>query len=368
MRRGTLVIVVFVLLAAVIVGVSLFFRNQPPVQITIAVDPLAESWLRIMQREFNASDTRLANSRRVQVNLTVVNDLDVWRSPSWNTQNHPDGWLPSSTAAVTYANAELNNVLQTIQPSTGRTLLIWGGYASRVNALTEDGTMALDWERVITAAGVRQWTSLGGESRWGNLKLAFPLADRTAAGLAVLFSGAAAVADNPALTGGNTRSTEFQQDMQTVIDSVPNFNTIGADVAAFTARGLASVDIAIGPESQWLQNLSAITRNEAVMFSYPEYTFVFDFPLAAWQDANTPAETREAVEAFGAWLMQPEQQRAASRFGLRPAEGTPMEADDLFVGADQYGIQRNPALLNIVQPPDRSAAQSLIQWFSTAAR
>ena len=46
MRRGTIFLILFIVIVAGIIGLSTFLQNQPPVEITVAVNPLAEEWVR----------------------------------------------------------------------------------------------------------------------------------------------------------------------------------------------------------------------------------------------------------------------------------------------------------------------------------
>lgn len=362
MKRGTIFLALFVLVAGGIVGASLFLRNQPPIEVDVVVDPLIEPWARQAAEAFNNSETLVNGTRRVQVNIVqVVDDVAVWRSGStvsWTINDHPDGWLPTSSVSIGYTNAY---PFETLQPSLAKTPIIFGGYSSRVNVLTDDGNRPLTWDDVIHAAETVFWDDLGGDSNWRFVNLAFSLPDQTMSGLAVLFSGAAAVNDTFTLTGDNVRG-DFQTMFEPMIRSVPNFNTIGSDVAAFVARGSASADIGIGPESQWLLNLSALSRSEEVRFSYPEYAFVFDFPLALWQDTNTTSDERAALEAFGNWLMDSAQQNSLPTYGLRPASGNVGTAA-IFTNAEQYGIQLNPDFSQLIEAPNLNSTQGVITWF-----
>jgi hypothetical protein len=295
MRRGTVFLLLFILFVAGVIGISQFLRTQPPLSITVAVDPLAVDWVREAANRFNASNPLVNGTQRVQVEVSVVGDMDVWEGESnWTTQNHPNGWIPSSSVSLSYAQ-NANVPMQLVADSTARTLLVWGGYASRVNIITENGTSPFDWDTVQRAAEAESWEKLGGDRNWGFVKLAFPIPDSTMTGLAALFSGAANFNNTADLSGGATRGTEFYDWLTPIIASVPNFQTLGADVAKTVARGPSTVEIALLPESQWLLNLSAMTSNEPIILSYPAYDFVFDFPVARWDDLQTTDTERAAV-------------------------------------------------------------------------
>ncbi len=369
MKRGTIVLVIFGVIAAIVVGVSVFLQNQPPIEITIAVDPLAEDWVRDAADAFNDTDTLVNGTRRIQVNVTTISDLDVWRSTRtdfWTAENHPTGWIPASSASVDYATGA-NLPIDIVVESTARTLLVWGGYSARVNLLTNDGTTTLDWADVVLAAETEAWSELGGSSGFVNLALLLP--DRTMGGLASLFSAAATFNDSATITNGAVRDSDFYAWLEPVINSVQNFNTIGSDIAQFTARGgTNSVDIAIGPEVQWLNGLDGIIRNAEMQFSYPAYNVIFDFPVAMWEDAATTSDERAGVRAFGEFLQGTGQQQNAVNFGLRPITGNPPATAPLFVAGAEYGIQIDAPITESVTSPSATDVQSLLQWFGNAQR
>lgn len=369
MRRGTIVILIFVLAAAGIVAASTLLQNQPAVTLTIAVDPLIEEWVRSSVNEFNATNPVVGAGRRVQFSTTtleVVDDFRVWSGGvTWTSASHPDVWIASSSASVLWAQNRFSAV-QVIEPSLAQTPLVWGGYSSRVNLLTNGAANPLDWDAVATAAADGgNWRELGGQAGWGFLKSAFSLPDQTMSGVAALMVAAAEYGNTAQVASAQFTNPSFRQWLTPVFETI-NFSTIGNDPAAFVARGTASADVAIAPESLWLQNLSGITRNEAIRLNYPEYTFVFDFPLTAWNDATVPDETRSAAARLGDWLMSAPQQAKLTQYGLRPINKMIDTTDTLFTQAEQYGIQPNPTFTNVLATPPLVDVQGLIRWFQSA--
>ncbi len=364
MRRGTLVFIVFVLVVAAVVGASQFLRSQPPAEFTVAVNPLAAEWVRAAVNSFNATNPVVNSTQRIQFTVTVTDDLPVWQgSANWTTENHPAVWIPAATASVNYAE---RYAVQT--PSVAQTPLVWGGYASRVAVATANSGQSLDWPTVQAAAEAASWSSIGGESGWRFVKFAFARPDQAMSGVAALFSSAASFSNSESITGNPIRA-EFREWFTPVVESVPSFQTLGADPAAAMARGPSTVEIALLPESQWLLNVNGLTGNEPLVFSYPAYQFLLDFPLARWDDATLNPEVEQAaVSALSQWLLSANQQAQLTQYGLRPASGEVPATASLFTAAEQYGIQLEPELGTLVQPPTRSETLSLLQWFSQTVR
>lgn len=364
MRRTTVVLIIFAVLAALVIGVSQFLRAQPPIEVTVAVNPLAERWVRAAVERLNATDPLVAATRRVRFNISVVDDLAVWsdeRRVNWTPENHPAVWIPAAAVSVDYA-ASARLPFAVVADSVARTPLVWGGFSSRVNVLTNDGAEPFDWTAVAAAAEAASWSALGGPSNWQFVKLAFDRPDRSMSGFAVLLTGAAAFAESPDVTQAITNGAGFRAWFAPVGESVANFNTLGADAAAAMAsRGASVAEIGLLPESRWLANLDGLTRHEPVVLAYPAYPFVFDFPVARW--ANASAEETEAAQLLATWLLAAAQQQSAVDVGLRPATGAVPEGARLFNAAYDYGILPDPDLSAAVAGLSRTEAQRLLQWF-----
>ncbi len=366
MRRGTVIVFIFVILAAVVVGVSQFLQRQPPTEFALVVSPLAADWARDAVARFNDTAPVVNATQRVQFTVTTLDDLAVWQdAPGWTPENRPAAWLPASSVSVAYSPR-----FDALIPSLARTPLVWGAYQSRADVVTSRGERPLDWDAVQAAAAAESWAALdGGRAEWRFVKLAFQRPDQTMSGLAALFTAAADFASAASVTGSAVRDSAFRAWLEPVIASVPSFQTLGADPAAAMARGPSTVEIALLPESLWLKNLNGLVSSEAVAFAYPQFQFVLDFPLAGWANAAEVTDTeRAAVRALADWLAAPAQQAALPDYGLRPAHTEPGADARLFANAAPYGILLAPDYGQAVQAPARTEAQSLIQWFVTTQR
>src|SRR6185295_12012785 len=134
----------------------------------------------------------------------------------WTANNHPIAWIPASSLSVGYAKD--NGVpLVSMTNSLARTPLVWGGYVSRVDVLTNKGALPLDWPAVEAAAAKESWSAIGGQSDWRFIKLGFGQPGRKIGGLAALYTGAAARAQNEVLTAGSVGADVFRIWMLPVI-------------------------------------------------------------------------------------------------------------------------------------------------------
>lgn len=360
--RATIVLVLFVVIVAAIIGLSQFLQNQPPVEITIAVNPMAKDWMQSVITDFNDSDTFVNGTTPIHVSMTTASDVAVWESGvDWTIDSHPDIWLPASSASVSYVPSNVRYNI--ITDSVARSPLVWGGFESRVSILSETGT--LDWDVVAEAVQNNDgnWADLGGQSSWGFLKLAYARPSSDIAGLAVLFSGAGHFTNATTLERPALLAADFNQTMNAIVDSVPNFQTLGADPAATMAsRGTSVAEIALLPEVLWLNNLDDLGGSDSIIFSYPSTQFILDFPLAMWDDNNVSDNTRAAVGAFADYVAGVGQ-RSVADFGLRPADSEPTDDDLRFASGISFGIILEPDYGQVVTAPDRNTMDTLLERF-----
>ncbi|MBZ0286754.1 MAG: hypothetical protein K8I30_04000, partial [Anaerolineae bacterium] len=127
MRRGSIFVILFIVVAAGVIGASQFLRSQPPTEYTIAVDPLAVPWVENAVAGLNATSPVVNGTQRVQFKVTPVDDLELWGGQRlWTTTNHPLAWIPASSLSLNFATE--NGVSVTgVTDSLARTPLVWGG-------------------------------------------------------------------------------------------------------------------------------------------------------------------------------------------------------------------------------------------------
>ncbi|GAB4320088.1 MAG: hypothetical protein Kow00117_09680 [Phototrophicales bacterium] len=362
MRRGTIFPILFIIISAAIVGSGLILNNQgaktnDPIQLSIAVSPLAESWLQQATQAFNAKEVNI-DGRVVVIDLTTtIDDTQAW--DLWTTTNHPDLWIPAARFSIEVSSGEFS----VLSESVAKTPIIWMGYQSRVDALTTNGQKLFDWQTVIDGAALESWGAIAPEySQLDFINIALAPADKDITGLAALISAAADTNSTNNIAAAQLRGT-FRDRLIPVLNALQPY--IGS-LESYVARP-NTVHLAIGAESVWLTNLTSFIRNEPVQFSYPAYTVLLDFPVAIWDDTewdDTEQTKRAAAQAFVDWLLEPEQQAIITSYGLRPAVGAPTLSDSLFANAQIYGIELNPTF-NVVQLQVSSGdIQGLLAWFN----
>lgn len=352
--RTTLVLVIFVAVIATIFGVNQFVQSQPPLEITVVVDPLAEDWVTTAAQNYNNNNLIIANSVRVQVNVQVADDLDIWRGNSgWNSQNHPDAWIPSSSQSFAYMPSSLP--FEIVNDSLVYTPLVWGGFQNRVNIITENGTRPFDWQAVQAVAETASW------SDGGFVNMAINWASSSMSGVGALSSASASYQQNSTITRSLLTDSNFVAWFAPIRESVLNSERLGGNPAQVMAtRGSSAADFALLPEAQWLIELDNLTaNNRAFSFSYPAYQYPLDFPIALWDDAQVTANQRTAVQSFADFLAN-DGQSIAIEYGFRPTNTVIDSSADLFAQAERYGILLSLPASEVVSISDRGTIDAII--------
>jgi hypothetical protein len=302
----------------------------------VAVSPLAREWVEGAVQSYNGQRHQV-DGRVVEITLEVQDGLPIWSTPGkWSTVTHPLIWIPEISAAVGYAN-EVGLRFSVLHPSLVSTVMMWGAPADRAQVIASRYG-GLDWSSVQQASTL-SWEEIGGSTEWGFFKPGFAQPDRYTSGMAALLVAAAGFHNQAALNTSMLDDPALVSWLKPVVESVPDFATLGASPAeTMAARGASVADVALLPESEWLANYRGLTSKVGSMtFVYPAYQFWFDFPFTVWDGADVSQQERTAAQDFLSFLLSDDQQRRAANFGLRQADGLPA-AFTLFDQATSAGV------------------------------
>lgn len=360
MRRSTLVFGLFFLMIAGIVGYNMFLRNQPPLEFTMAVDPIAETWVNALAKGFNARNVTDASGARLQIRVDATrNDVSVWQGRvNWTSDNHPLAWISTTGWIAEYAPNNL--MFSIVEPSLATSPLVWGGFRSRVDIMTQN-TLPFDWQTVRTTAAAERWDALGAPTNWGFVNMGIDWPPSSASGVNALATMLATYSDSAALSGATFSQAAFTTWFAPLKTATQTSERLGESPAsAMGSRGLVVAGFALLPEFEWLGNLSALTQQEAMVFAYPLYQTSLDFPLSIWEDSKTTDAERQAVRAFADYVLSADGQKLTQQAGLRPT-GVPLDATTgLFAQGAPYGLTATlPASTPVTF--DRSIAEQLVR-------
>lgn len=357
--RTTIILVIFLVVIAAIFGLNQAIR-QDPLEITIAVDPLAENWIQAAAQEYNASNTLIGNGTiPVQIKIIIEDDLDIWRgNPNWGSSNHPQAWIASSQASINYLPPNLP--FRALHQSLARTPLVWGGFENRVFWVRDEDSRSFDWSAVQDISVAQSWQNLGAANESGNINMALNWPANSMAGIGALMTSAADYGQTPILSRELLNEADFTDWFFPISETLYNSRTLGGNPAeTMASRGTSAADYALLPEVQWLLSVDDLA-DDGFVFNYPAYQFVLDFPMARWEDTQTKDDEKAAVASFGEFLAGERGQALALEHGLRPVNSEPDENATLFSNGQAYGIQLTPDYGQIVEAPSRGLVDLVI--------
>jgi hypothetical protein len=311
--------------------------NKGPIEITVAVSPLAAEWVEGAVQSYNGRRHQV-DGRVVEITLEIQDSLPIWSAPGkWSMASHPLIWIPEMSAAVEYAN-EVGLRFSILHPSLASTVMMWGAPADRAQAI-EHQFSGLNWDSIQQASTISRWEQMGGQAEWGFFKPGFAQPDRYTSGMAALLVAAAEFHNQVALDPSVLDDPNLRDRLKPVVESVPSFPTLGAHPAeTIAARGASVADVALLPESEWLANYRGLTSKVGpLVFVYPVYQFWFDLPFSVWDGADVSQQERMAAQDFLSFLLTDDQQRQAANVGLRQADGIPA-VSTLFDQAGSAGV------------------------------
>ena len=333
-----------------------------PITLRVAVSTVAETWVSDAIDAYNATNP-VVSGRAVTVQIVRQDSLPVWANSNgiWSAQNHPQVWIPEASYELAFAD-EIRLNYEAYKPSLAQTPIIWGAYQSR-SSIIMDTYGEFTANAVQQAAAVERWDAIGGNTRWGFIKIAFARPDSTSSGFASLLTLSGEYGNTTRLTSTLMGDSALHTWLEPVIAAVPNFATLGLDPAATMATRAGTADIGLLPESQWLLHYDVLSQSEPFELYYPVNAVVLDFPYTIWNGTETTETERRAAQAFGDYLMSDDQQRNAGESGLRPSKLTQLSEFAPFRNAGD-AVQSDYSA-SVISPENRPAMLSFLNWFGS---
>ena len=409
MKRSRIVFLAIVGVAIVIVGIALALRatnrEQPlvvtpkgPIQVRILTALPVEPWVRAAAEQFNREKHKL-EGEVIQVEIVAMDGLTALGKYDRNEfgaldagadvenltpeqqqalDRFPTAWIPDSRYLPELANAAYKERLgRDVFLTDGEyrakpvalSLSSWGIYQSRADVL--DRTFGdVSWQTVHDAATAKGgWPELGGQDSWGFFKLVVPDPRKNVGGLTAMISAAGEYYDRPSISTEDVTNPDFQTWLEETLSATTDLSGASAYTAEdFALFGYSQGDGGLLLESDLLNNMQGILNRwgEPLSIRYPTYVTWFDFPLTIWIGPETSALEKNAALEFERYLLSPDVQRTALKYGLRPvnADVPVTDAEDSpFVQWQDQGVAAVVPRTSAMRSPDRDVLQTLLRWF-----
>jgi hypothetical protein len=396
MNRTRWVFFVIIGLAVVTVGAAVVFIVLPglqndqtslggeeidtsqPIEVTVVTALSIEPWIREAAARFNQERAVLEDTGQV-IHVTII-PMDGLAAKSKFEREEmdpvPTAWIPDNRYLTELVNATFKerlgrDVFLTDGEYRGRpiavTLLAWGIYESRAQALEQTyGT--IDWQVIHDAAvNSEGWDALGGQEEWGFFKLAISNPRKNVSGLGAMVAAAGEYYDQTNISVDEVNSNDFQDWLAEIMGSMSDLSGGTYTVQDLALFGYTTGDAGQLLESDLLLNMEGIQTRWAdpLRIVYPKYVTWYDFPFTVWIGPETTADQKNAAIVFEEFLLSDPIQEEALSYGLRPVSpNVPVDGpDSLFTRWQSQGAQTVVPRTTAMRPPDRQILQDLLRFF-----
>jgi len=348
------------------------------VEISVVTALSIEPWIRDAANQFN-QDRHILEDTGQPINVTII-PMDGLAAKSRLEREEmdpmPTAWIPDSRYLTELVNATFKerlgrDVFLTDGEYRGRpvaiTLLAWGIYESRAQAL-EQTYGAINWQAIHDAAvNPDGWNALGGKEEWGFFKLAISNPRKNVNGLGAMVAAAGGYYDRTGINVEDVNSNDFQDWLAEIMSSMSDLSGGTYTVQDLALFGYTTGDAGQLLESDLLLNMEGIQTRWAdpLRIVYPQYVTWFDFPFTVWIGPETTASQKNAALVFEEYLLSDPIQQRALAYGLRPVSpNIPVDGtDSLFIRWESQGAQTVIPRTTAMRSPDRDVLQDLLRFF-----
>ncbi len=352
--------------------------TSQPVEVTVITALSIEPWIRVAADQFN-QEAHILEDTGQTIHVTII-PMDGLAAKSKFEREEmdpiPTAWIPDSRYLTELVNATFKerlgrDVFLTDGEYRGRpiavTLLAWGIYESRAQAL-EQTFGEINWQVIHDAATNSDgWDALGGREEWGFFKLAISNPRKNVSGLGAMVAAAGEYYDQTSIGVDNVNGNAFQDWLAEIMGSMSDLSGGTYTVQDLALFGYTTGDAGQLLESDLLLNMEGIqTRwDDPLRIVYPKYVTWFDFPFTVWIGPETTADQKNAAIVFEEFLLSDSVQERALSFGLRPVSpNVPVDGpDSLFIRWQDQGAQVVVPRTTAMRSPDRQALQDLLRFF-----
>jgi len=352
--------------------------TSQPIEVSVVTALSIEPWIREAAEQFNQEKQILADTGQV-IHVTII-PLDGLAAKGRFEREEfdpvPTAWIPDSRYLTELVNATFKerlgrDVFLTDGEYRGRpvaiTLLAWGIYDSRAQAL-EQTFGEINWQIIHDAAvNAEGWDALGGQEDWGFFKLAISNPRKNVSGLGAMVAAAGEFYDHTSISTDEVNSNDFQDWLAEIMGSMSDLSGGTYTVQDLALFGYTTGDAGQLLESDLLLNMEGIQTRWAdpLRIVYPKYVTWFDFPFTVWIGPETTADQKNAALVFQEFLLSTTIQERALAYGLRPVSpSVPIDGpDSLFIRWESQGARTVVPRTTAMRSPDRQVLQDLLRFF-----
>jgi ABC-type sulfate transport system substrate-binding protein len=267
----------------------------------------------------------------IKVNLVGKGSLEAAQS-ILDGQLTPTVWSPADTMAVNLLESDwqTKNHADIIATSGGDaaqplllTPVVFVAWEDRANVLLKASGGSISWKAINKAVTSTQgWPAIGGQGRWGFVKLGHTDPTKSNSGLAALYLMSLEFYNKPKLQIEDLLDAKYQDFIKGTEKGVTKFeSSTGIFMTDMVRFGPSKYDIAVVYESLAISELAnAEGRWGKLKVYYPSTTIWSDHPMALLQGSWVTPAQQAAGRTYIAYLRSKPAQQRALEFGFRPAD------------------------------------------------
>lgn len=253
------------------------------------------------------------------------------------------------------------------------TPLVFVAWEERARVLMRENNGEITWRAIHKAATAPGgWSSAGGKSEWGFVKLGHTDPTRSNSGLQAVMLMALEHTGKPTLETSDTVDPKVQTFVRQIEKAVPSFEaSTGTFMTEMVRFGPSKYDLAVVYENLAISQIdTAQARWGALRVYYPKTTMWSDHPAAVLTaEWVTPAQ-RAAGHLWLAHLRSRAMQERALSFGFRPGDTSvavrTSDPQNPFTRFARYGVRVD--VPHAARTPDATVARNVTtMWTRTAA-
>lgn len=298
---------------------------EPGSEIQVVYSTEKKDWIEAVTADFNKAHPE------IKVSLVGKGSIDAAQA-ILDGQLQPTVWSPADSMVMNLLTSDWQTKNHaSIVAASGDdaaqplvlTPLVFVAWEDRANALMKSSGGTIGWKSIHKAVTSTQgWLAIGGQGRWGFVKLGHTDPTKSNSGLEALYLMSLEYWGKPKLDVEDLLDPKYQEFVKGIEKGVTKFeNSTGTFMTDMVRFGPSKFDIAVVYESLAISQLAdAAGRWGKLKVYYPSTTIWSDHPVALL-DAPwvTPAQKTAARQYIAYLRSKPAQQRALE-YGFRPAD------------------------------------------------
>lgn len=300
-----------------------------PVEVSVYSSDTKEDWLDAVAEAFNDAGYTTSAGHPIRINLYHVKSGSSMQD-ILDGKIQPIVWSPGEQSWVDQINRRwTDRYRRPLIPAACRdTVRVPIGFAMvRPMAEAMDWPEPIGWEDILALASAPEGWAGYGHPEWGRPKFGHTHPDHSNSGLLILTALAYATLDGvDTLAPEIIRADEFMATMGELELNTFHYGQSSRDnMERMRDFGPGYLHITNGTEAEMLRVNKSMAQDSRfpLVFVVPEEGTVWsNHPYCVLDAEWASDEQREAARIFGDYLLEPEQQRLAPQYFLRPADSS----------------------------------------------